>query len=565
MMRVLGKAISVLFGPMRDQRGGVATFLAAAIIPLVAFCGLAVDTSRGYLMKSRLSYALDAAALAGGRVMYDPVLRDQTINEFFQANFPSNYMGSSLGALNIQVNTSTNTITIDTVANMGTSLMSVLGFSTMDVASSTEVTLSSLNIEVAVVLDITGSMSGSKIADLKDAAKDLANIIIQPQQTPFYSRVALVPYSMGVNVGSYADVLRGATGGVKTITAASRTNPVVITAPGHGFSNGDKVFIADVQGMDQVNNTYYSGTYSAPPRYTVQNKTTNTFELWSSGGGSTINGTGFSTYTSGGTVGKVCSSPGCEYFYYRNANGDWRTERTTTCVSERTGAEAFSDVAPSTALVAHNYTNYPYSSPLPEAPSSIGGNNNSAYNHPCTTSEIVPLTSDIPTLENAIDAMSAAGATAGQIGVGWGWYMVSPNFGYLWPDPENVPAAYNAPNLQKAVVLMTDGEFNTIYSDGVIAKDSGSGSGGSRYKINQNGDNGLDAFQQAQLLCSGMKADNIEVYTIGFDIGSSSTIQNFLTNCATDPSHYYEAVDGEQLKQVFHTIAINISQLRLSK
>jgi len=95
MIRVLGMAFNVLFGPMRDQRGDVATYLAAAINPLVAFCGLAVDTSRGYLMKSRLSYALDSAAFAGGRVMYDPMLGDETINRFFQANFGANYIGSS--------------------------------------------------------------------------------------------------------------------------------------------------------------------------------------------------------------------------------------------------------------------------------------------------------------------------------------------------------------------------------------------------------------------------------------------------------------------------------------
>jgi Flp pilus assembly protein TadG len=566
MMRVLGMAISVLFGPMRDRRGGVATFLAATIVPLVAFCGLAVDTSRGYLMKSRLSYALDSAALAGGRVMYDETLRDETINKFFEANFPANYMGASIGALDIEIDDSQNTIKISTVANLGTSLMSVLGFSKMDVAGTTEVKLSSLNIEVAVVLDVTGSMDGSKIADLKSAAADLVDIIVNDQQDPYYSRVALIPYSMGVNVGSYADQIRGSTGGVKTITGATRANPIVITAPNHGFSDGDKVFIADINGMTQVNNTYYynSSTY-APPRYTVKNPTTNTFQLYSSGGGSSINGTGYSSYTSGGTVGKVCSSPGCEYYYFKNSNGSWRTQRTTTCVSERVGAEAFTDVAPSTAPMAHNYTNYPYASPLPTWSSSAGGNGSSAYNHPCLTSQIVPLTSDKSLLTTKIDAMSAAGATAGQIGVAWGWYMVSPNFGYLWPDDENKPADYGTAELQKAVVIMTDGEFNTIYSDGVIAKNSGSGSGGSNYKIDQNGDNGLDAFQQAQLICSAMKTQNIEVYTIGFDIGGSTTIQNFLTNCATDASHAYVAEDGDQLKNVFHTIAVNISQLRLYK
>ena len=73
------------------------------------------------------------------------------------------------------------------------------------------------------------------------------------------------------------------------ITAATKANPVVVTAASHGLSNGDRVFIGNVTGMTQLNNR----------EFTVANKTTNTFEL------SGINGTGFDTYSSGGTVGKI--------------------------------------------------------------------------------------------------------------------------------------------------------------------------------------------------------------------------------------------------------------------
>jgi Flp pilus assembly protein TadG len=96
MKRLVEMVRGAVFGVVRDRRGGVATFLAAAIIPLIAFAGLAVDTSRGYLMKARLSSALDAAALAGGRAMHDPDLRDEMVERFFNANFPANYMGATI-------------------------------------------------------------------------------------------------------------------------------------------------------------------------------------------------------------------------------------------------------------------------------------------------------------------------------------------------------------------------------------------------------------------------------------------------------------------------------------
>ena len=87
-----------------------------------------------------------------------------------------------------------------------------------------------------------------------------------------------------------------------TITGATSANPVVVTAASHGFENGDEVDISDVTtglnsagaatGMSQINDL----------RFTVANKTTNTFEL------SGINGSAFTAYTSGGEVRKAVTS-----------------------------------------------------------------------------------------------------------------------------------------------------------------------------------------------------------------------------------------------------------------
>ncbi len=74
-----------------------------------------------------------------------------------------------------------------------------------------------------------------------------------------------------------------------SITAITKANPAVVTAASHGLNNGDRVFIGSVGGMTEVNNR----------EFTVANKTTNTFEL------SGINSSAFTTYTSGGTVGKI--------------------------------------------------------------------------------------------------------------------------------------------------------------------------------------------------------------------------------------------------------------------
>ena len=75
----------------------------------------------------------------------------------------------------------------------------------------------------------------------------------------------------------------------KTISAITKANPAVVTATSHGYSNGDHVWINNVVGMTEVNGR----------RYTVANKTTNTFQL------SGVDSSSYTTYSSGGVAQKV--------------------------------------------------------------------------------------------------------------------------------------------------------------------------------------------------------------------------------------------------------------------
>jgi hypothetical protein len=59
-----------------------------------------------------------------------------------------------------------------------------------------------------------------------------------------------------------------------------------------------------------------------------------------------------------------------------------------------------------------------------------------------------------------------------------------------------------------------------------------------------------------------MKAKNIEIYTIGFQV--SNNARAFLKTCATSEAHYYDATSGEALRMAFRDIALKISSLVLS-
>jgi hypothetical protein len=78
----------------------------------------------------------------------------------------------------------------------------------------------------------------------------------------------------------------------ETISGATAANPVVITATSHTLKEGQQVTITGVGGMTELNGNVY----------TVRNPATNTFELYDTDGTTSIDGSGFTSYTSGGVA-----------------------------------------------------------------------------------------------------------------------------------------------------------------------------------------------------------------------------------------------------------------------
>ena len=75
------------------------------------------------------------------------------------------------------------------------------------------------------------------------------------------------------------------------ITGVSQADPAVVTAPSHGFSDGDLVDIRAVAGMTELN----------WHRFVVANSATNTFEITTEAGVD-VDSTGYEAYLSGGTA-----------------------------------------------------------------------------------------------------------------------------------------------------------------------------------------------------------------------------------------------------------------------
>lgn len=593
----------------RDERGAVAVFFAIALVVLTPLVLGAIDIYMLSIQRARLQDALDAAALYVARASTDD---PDEITALGQKALAANI--KLLSGAHLSGSTFTlqgNKIVAQAVMQPNTIASHLWPHGDMTVG--TEVTRSSMNLEVALVLDVTLSMDddasgggGKKIDALKVAASDLIDLIVQDSQTPYYSKIALVPYSFAVNAGAYVDSVRGSptagfdvtavsyastTKSAKSIQGAVRETPIKIRSDGHGLATGDSIFITGVKGMTQLNKKAWTVTKVDANNITLNGTKKGDFSSYTNSGtitpcelagcavtvtasghnfvngdkvrteglGAVANGTFTAANVTStkltltgssptgnslsGSGGVFCTNYGCKYLHFTDTGGTDRTYiATTSCVTERTGADAYTDAAPSASKVGFHYAS---------SASCPNGNDSPA--------PITPLSSDKTTLKGLVNAYELNGSTAGQIGLAWGWYMVSPNFGDLWPSSANRPAAYTKTDVLKVVVLMTDGQFNTAHYNGVLSKDSTM----SGAKINQNATNGT-AFYQAGKLCEAMKAQGITIYTVGFDIGSQQEAIDIMASCATSSGHAYLPSSGTALQTAFKAIAQDINSLRLS-
>lgn len=263
--------------------------------------------------------------------------------------------------------------------------------------------------------------------------------------------------------------------------------------------------------------------------------------------------------------------------------GDWTCTNTQAehevnwkvmpCVTDRTGPNQFNDNAPGPNdwLNAHqgdrfplsqNSGNTPFTSGLGRNPHDLADQWNYVPDGSCADiaepNVVVPLSNNAASLSSKIDALEAYGSTAGALGTAWSWYMLSPKWSGIWSGA-SAPGSYGdltattpsgKPKLRKIAILMTDGDYNTYRS----WKDQ----------------NGHDVSENAKSICANMKAQGIEVYSIGFELdelpgGKRSQAIDTLKSCGSDIDHFYNSLDPVQLQTAFRDIALKLSALYVAQ
>ena len=404
----------------RSEEGAIAIIFALSISVLVMMAGLAIDVGRVMHASAKMTTALDAAALSAAKSMREGGLSDDDIKQIAERYFQLNFAGSGVnytvtGDLGVAINRDANSIELNISGQVPTLFARIAGIEQFTVPRTATALYESNDVELALQLDVTGSMAGRKLADLKVAVRDLLDIMLPDEGTPNKVRVGLAPFSAGVNAGPYA---------------ASVTNG----------------------------------------------------------------------------------------------------RATDGCVYERRNLADQASEAPATGAMAL------------KARSDLTGR--SIQSCP-SNARIVALTESKSTLWSEVNSYRDGGTTAGHLGTAWAWYLVSPEWSTLWPTASR-PAPYRDGKTIKAVVLMTDGSYNTI---GGISS----------------GDTSATARQVSRIAvetCEAMRAQGIRVYAVGFQAPTAAL--ETLRSCATNASSFFDASNGDQLRNVFRAIATELNNLRLS-
>lgn len=216
----------------RDQSGAFVILFAFLLVPLIAAVGFAVDSARGFSVRSHLQASLDAAALVGIKY-YDnnQQQRDQMIHDYFYANWRANYQNSrsipdaDLHIVSNYVDPATGQgmkLLVSATVEVPTVLMRIFnatyaGASQANLLkvggrSGTELPDVDTTFEVALALDTTASMntrmsSGQRRIDsMKQRAKEFVNQLFMAQgaltDVSDVVNVSVVPFTSVVNIGT---------------------------------------------------------------------------------------------------------------------------------------------------------------------------------------------------------------------------------------------------------------------------------------------------------------------------------------------------------------------------
>ncbi len=201
--RSCGKHIT---GFIRQEYGGAMGLVAISLLTLAAASGLALDAGRAYLVKDKLSQAVDAAALAGGRALSEGSAEaaQAQIEKYFRANFPDGYLGVRISQAKIDLSKTGNEISFNATVNVPTTLLSAFNIPGYEVSAGATVSNTLRSLEIAMVIDNSRAMGGKRMDQVQAETKEFLDTLFKGKDSTKDLSIAVVPFTARANVKGQA-------------------------------------------------------------------------------------------------------------------------------------------------------------------------------------------------------------------------------------------------------------------------------------------------------------------------------------------------------------------------
>ena len=187
----------------RNDDGAMVFLTLYFFIMFLMLGGLGLAVMRHEMNRARLSVTTDAAVLAAAGMPAGSTVAE--IKDVVEDYFAKNGLASNLNAIDtdgvgvddIVTTVNSTKVTASASMTMDTYLMRLVGVDTLTANTAGTAQIATPKLEVSLVLDVSGSMSGDKIASLKVAAKEFVTTILN-SSGPGDISISIIPFSMGV-------------------------------------------------------------------------------------------------------------------------------------------------------------------------------------------------------------------------------------------------------------------------------------------------------------------------------------------------------------------------------
>ena len=179
----------------KDEDGAVLVFSLTLFVLMAMMGGIAVDLMRYETTRTTLQNTLDRSTLAAASLSQslDP---EDVVRDYFAKAGLSQY----LTAVNVDEGLNFRQVHADARADAEPLFLHMIGINELEAPGASTAEQRITNVEIVLSLDVSGSMAGTKITNLKSAASEFVDTVLSSDGDDRIS-VGLVPYNGQVNLG----------------------------------------------------------------------------------------------------------------------------------------------------------------------------------------------------------------------------------------------------------------------------------------------------------------------------------------------------------------------------